>query len=140
MGNLTIGEVAKRAGVRTSAIRYYEDVGVLPPAGRRSGQRRYDEAVLDRLAVVHLAQESGFSVAEIRELVAGFEATGVATERWQELARRKLAELDGLMAKLQDMKLLLNESLRCGCVSLDACPWVVGNGRNSEMVVGEGRL
>src|SRR5262245_48198954 len=123
MSNLTIGEVAKRAGLRTSAIRYYEDVGVLPPAARRGGQRRYDAAVLDRLAVVHLAQEAGFTVAEIRELVAGFEDSGVATERWRELARRKLVELERQMARLQDMKLLLHESLRCGCVTLDACPW-----------------
>ncbi len=68
---LTIGEVARRAGVRTSALRYYEEVGVLPPPERKSGQRRYDETVLARLAVVRLAQELGFTVAEIRALGRG---------------------------------------------------------------------
>ncbi len=124
MGNLTIGDVAKRAGMRTSAIRYYEEVGVLPPAARQSGQRRYDPAVLDRLAVVRLAQEAGFSVAEIRELVSGFERSGVASERWQALAQRKEAELDRLIAQAEGMKALLAESLRCGCITLDACSWI----------------
>lgn len=121
---LTIGEVARRAGVRPSALRYYEEVGVLPPAERQSGQRRYDEAVLARLAVVRVAQEVGFTVAEIRALVEGFDQTGVAAERWQKLASRKLTEVDALIAHAENMKRLLEESLRCGCLTLDACALV----------------
>lgn len=130
MARLTIGEVAKRAGMRTSALRYYEEVGVLPPAERISGQRRYDEAVLARLAVVQLAQEVGFSVAEIRSLVDGFADTGVASARWQELARRKLAEVDALIRRAEHMKQLLEESLSCGCLTLDACQLVLQHGES----------
>src|SRR5918999_1076042 len=115
---LTIGEVAERAGLRTSALRYYEEVGVLPPAERVGGKRRYDEAVLARLAVIRLAQEVGFSVAEIRSLVEGFDEVGVASTRWQELASRKLGEVDALIRRAEHMKLLLEDSLGCGCVTL----------------------
>ena len=125
MGMLTIGEVARRAGMRTSALRYYEAVGVLPPAVRVSGQRRYDEAVLARLAVVRMAQELGFSITEIRALVEGFDDVGVASDRWRELARQKLNEVNALIAHAEDMKLLLEESVRCGCLTLDACTLVL---------------
>ncbi len=125
MTMLTIGEVAKQAGVRTSALRYYEEVGVLPPAERVGGQRRYDEAVLARLAVIRLAQGLGFSVAEIRSLVEGFDDAGVPSERWREMATGKLAEVDALIARAEQMKQLLEESLRCGCLTLDACAIVL---------------
>ncbi|MBA3414664.1 MAG: MerR family transcriptional regulator [Chloroflexia bacterium] len=115
MGSFTIGEVAQRAGVKATAIRYWEREGVLPPPRRVGGQRRYDEAVLARLAVVRLAQEVGFSVAEVRALVAGFAERGVAPERWRELAERKLAEADALIARAEGMKRVLQASLRCGC-------------------------
>src|SRR5262245_48434733 len=90
MASLTIGEVSRLTGVRPSALRYYEAVGVLPAAARRHGQRRYDDAILARLAVVRLAQAVGFSVAEMQALVEGFDETGVDAERWQKLARGKL--------------------------------------------------
>ncbi len=125
MAMLTIGEVARRAGLRTSAIRYYEDVGVLPPAHRQGGQRRYDEAVLARLAVVRLAQEVGFTVSEIRSLVEGFDKVGVPRDRWQALASRKLADVDDLIVRAEQMKQVLQESLGCGCLTLDACALVL---------------
>ena len=126
MGSLAIGEVARRAGVNATAIRYWERAGVLPPPRRVGGQRRYDEAVLARLAVVRLAQEVGFSVSEVRALVGGFDEQGVAPERWRELAERKLGEVDALIARAHGMKRVLEESLRCGCVTLDACELVLG--------------
>lgn len=125
MSGLTIGEVARRAGLRTSAVRYYEDAGVLPPAARVGGQRRYDETVLARLAVIRLAQEVGFSVAEIRALVDGFDAAGVDSERWQEMARQKMADVDALLQRAERMKLLLEASLACGCLTLDTCQLVL---------------
>jgi MerR family redox-sensitive transcriptional activator SoxR len=125
MPTLTIGEVARRAGLRTSALRYYEDVGVLPPAERISGQRRYDEAVLARLAVIRLAQELGFSIIEIRALVESFDDAAVPSQRWRELAQRKLTEVDALITHAEHMKRLLEESLRCGCLTLDACALVL---------------
>jgi MerR family redox-sensitive transcriptional activator SoxR len=125
MSMLTIGEVARRAGLRTSALRYYEEVGVLPPAERVSGQRRYDESVLARLAVIRLAQELGFSVAEIRSLVEGFDEVGVPSGLWREMAVRKLTEVDALIARAEQMKQLLEESLHCGCLTLDSCTLVL---------------
>jgi MerR family transcriptional regulator, redox-sensitive transcriptional activator SoxR len=132
---LTIGEVAQRAGVRTSALRYYEEVGVLPPAERVSGQRRYDDGVLARLAVIRLAQELGFSVAEIRSLVAGFDNVGVDSDRWRELATRKLTEVDALITRAERMKQLLEESLHCGCLTLDACALVLKRRQEDAAVV-----
>ena len=125
MGGLTIGEVAKRAGLRTSAIRYYEEAGILPPPQRVSGQRRYDERVLARLAVIRLAQEVGFSIAEIQALVEGFDAAGVPSERWHEMARQKMADVDALVQRAERMKLLLEASLACGCLTLDTCQLVL---------------
>ena len=66
---LTIGEVAAQAGLRTSALRYYEQTGLLRPATRVSGQRRYDAAALDRLAVIQFCRRLGFSLSEIRVLL-----------------------------------------------------------------------
>ncbi len=129
---MTIGEVARRAGLRPSTLRYYEEVGVLPPAVRVSGQRRYDVAVMARLAVVRLAQELGFSIAEIRALVAGFDDAGVPSQRWQELATRKLDEIDALIVQAEQMKRLLQESLDCGCLTLDACELVLARQRGAS--------
>src|SRR5687768_3240104 len=121
MERLSIGEVAKRTGVRPSALRYYEDVGILPPARRVNGRRRYDPSVLTQLTVVRMAQEAGFTIAEIRTLVAGFPEGTPASARWQALAQQKLAEVDALIARAQTMRRVLEESLACGCLSLEAC-------------------
>ena len=70
--NLAISDVARVFGLRTSAIRYYEQIGILPPPVRKNGQRRYEKSALFRLAVVQRAQESGFTLDEIRELFSDF--------------------------------------------------------------------
>ena len=71
MEGLTIGAVARRAGLRPSALRYYEDEGLLPAPARVNGRRRYDTDVFDRLAVIRLAQAAGLTVAEIRTFLHG---------------------------------------------------------------------
>ncbi|HZG67579.1 MAG TPA: MerR family transcriptional regulator [Herpetosiphonaceae bacterium] len=118
---LTIGEVARRAGIRRSAIRYYESVGLLPVPARANGHRRYDHSILQRLAVVHLAQQAGFTVAEIQTLLHGFAADTPPAERWEALARRKLEEVDVLIQRAQRMKEVLELGLRCGCLRLEDC-------------------
>ena len=118
---LTIGDVARQAGIRPSAIRYYEEIGLLPAPERVGGQRRYDTRVLTHLAVVRMAQEAGFTIDEVRQLVAGFPEETPAAERWRDLARRKLPEVDARIAHLQMVRAVLEESLRCGCLTLDAC-------------------
>jgi MerR family transcriptional regulator, redox-sensitive transcriptional activator SoxR len=121
MDALTIGDVARHTGLRTSAIRYYESAGLIPAPRRVSGQRRYDPAVLTQLAIVRMAQEAGFTIEEIHTLVAGFPEGTPAGERWHALASRKLPEVDAQIARLRAMRRVLEESLACGCLTLDAC-------------------
>lgn len=121
MEQLTIGDVARRAGLQTSAIRYYESKGLLPVPARVSGQRRYDEAIFTRLALIRMAQEAGLTIGEIQTLVSGFPEGTRAAERWRELATRKLPEIDALIARLHTVRRVLEESLDCGCLTLDAC-------------------
>jgi DNA-binding transcriptional MerR regulator len=118
---LTISEVARRAGLRPSTIRYYEQIGILPSAHRVSGQRRYDDAVLRRLAVIRRAQETGFTLGEIRELFFGFDVGAAPSERWQKLSRRKLAELDEALERIKTMRQLLMRVQSCRCDALDEC-------------------
>ncbi len=125
---LSISEVGARTGLRPSALRYYEDAGLGVPAARISGRRHYDEGILDRLRVIACAQEAGFTIAEVRELLAGEEEP---PSRWRALAERKLVEVDALIAKAQATRRLLEESLRCNCVSLDQCDTVLGRGETS---------
>jgi MerR family redox-sensitive transcriptional activator SoxR len=118
---LTIGEVASQAGLRTSAIRYYEDIGVLPRPERTHGHRRYSTLVFQQLAFIQLAQAAGFSIAEIQTLVSGFEETAPLGVRWRTLAEQKLAELDILITRAQGMKRVLEEGIRCQCLNLEEC-------------------
>lgn len=113
---MTIGELARRAGVRTSAVRYYESVGLLGAAPRSGGRRVYDGSALFRLAFISSAKGVGFALREIRELIGGFPKS-----RWEPLARRKLAELDAMGRRVAAMRALLEEHLRCRCVDVEAC-------------------
>src|SRR5438093_169271 len=119
--NLLIGEVALRAGLNPSAIRYYERIGLLPDPQRVSGQRRYDESVVGRLAVIDFAQQAGFTLAETRTLMSGFSAKVPPSARWRSLAQRKLPEVEDLIARANGMKRLLEEGLECECLSLEEC-------------------
>jgi MerR family redox-sensitive transcriptional activator SoxR len=118
---LSIGAVAQRAGLRVSAIRYYESAGLIEPARRISGRRVYDHAVFESIALVRLAQEAGFTVAEIRELISGFATATPASTRWQALARRKLVDVVDRIERAQRMKEVLERLLRCRCETLGQC-------------------
>lgn len=119
---LTISQVARQAGLQASAIRYYERLGLLPAPPRAGGQRRYDLTVLYRLAVIRQARQLGFTLEETRALFFGFRTTMHASERWQKLSRRKLAELDALMGGIQSVRRLLLRMMRhCHCDTLDQC-------------------
>jgi MerR family transcriptional regulator, redox-sensitive transcriptional activator SoxR len=119
---LAIGEVARRAGVRPSAIRFYEAAGLLPPPARRvGGQRRYDPGILQSLAVIHLAQQAGFTISEIRELLRGLAHGAAPSAQWRALAERKLPEIRALIRRAQEMQRWLDEGLRCDCLELGAC-------------------
>jgi len=119
--DLAISDVARVFGLRTSAIRYYEQIGILPPAMRKNGQRRYDNRVLFRLAVVQRARETGFTLEEIRELFFGFPLGTRPPKRWHELSQRKIAELRNRMKRLKLMETLLKRLEKCRCDALDEC-------------------
>jgi DNA-binding transcriptional MerR regulator len=116
---MRIGEVARRAGVRVSLIRYYEEIGLLAEPERVSGQRRYDEAVLRRLAVIDVAQRAGLSLDEIRELVE--HGNDPMSEGLRALARRRLPELDALIDRAQRVRTWLQAAERCECQRIDEC-------------------
>ena len=122
MPQLTISQVAQQVGLRPSAIRYYEQIGVLAPALRTGGQRRYDQTVLQRLAVVQKARQTGFTLDEIRQLFSGFRDGAPASQRWKKLSKRKLEELAKLSDEITVMQRLLERLTRnCHCRTLDEC-------------------
>jgi MerR family transcriptional regulator, redox-sensitive transcriptional activator SoxR len=116
---MRIGEVARRAGVRVSLIRYYEEIGLLPEPERLSGQRRYDETVLRRLAVIDVAQRAGLSLEEIRELVE--HGNEPMNERLRALAARRLPEIDALIDRAQRVRAWLHDATDCDCQRIDGC-------------------
>ena len=118
---MAISDVARLFGLRTSAIRYYEQIGILPPPERKNGQRRYNNTVLFRLAVVQRARETGFSLEEIRELFFGFPRGTRPPKRWHCLSQRKIAELHEQMNRLKLMEALLKRVENCRCDALDEC-------------------
>jgi len=108
--------------LRPSAIRYYERIGLLPPAPRLSGQRRYDPKALYRLAIIQRARQLGFTLAEIRYLFSGFGDATRASERWRTMSRRKLAELERRMEGIKTVRALLKQLMtKCRCDTLDQC-------------------
>ena len=121
MEELAIGEVARRAGMRPSALRYYESIGLLPAPRRVNGRRRYDPVAIQMLRVIQLAQHAGFSVAEIQRLLHGFPAETPPADRWRPLAEHKMREIDALIARAEQMKGILETLLTCGCGRLEVC-------------------
>jgi len=132
MANMTIGEVARRAGLQASAIRYYEKIGLLPKTQRTGGQRRYEPGVLNYLEVIDVAKRAGFRIEEVKNLFQGFGKGTPAFRRWQSLAQRKITEMDDLIARAKKMKLLLQKADRCKCLDLEDCGKAFLAGPNQE--------
>src|SRR5215207_3081593 len=116
---LTIGELAHRAGVAPSAVRYWEELGLLPAPARISGQRRYPESAVALVGVILLLRDVGFSLAEQKALLA---SRAVARDEWRRLARRKRAELDDQIAKAQAARKAIDHALRCPHEDIRECP------------------
>ena len=106
---LSISEVAKQIGLRPSAIRYYEQIGILPPAQRVSGQRRYDVTALHRLVLIQRARQTGFTLNEIKQLFFGFRAGTPPPVRWEKLKKQQIVELDAMLEHIQSMRELLEQ-------------------------------
>jgi DNA-binding transcriptional MerR regulator len=116
---LTIGEVARRAGVKASTVRYYETFGVLPEPERVGGQRRYTVDVLRRLAIIDVAQRAGCSLEEIRDLFSA--ADDAASQRLRALAEHKLPQIEALIERAQAVHRWLEAASACDCESLYVC-------------------
>jgi MerR family transcriptional regulator, redox-sensitive transcriptional activator SoxR len=119
---LGIGEVATRAGVSVSAIRFYERNGLLPEADRVGGKRRFGPGVVRRLGVIDIAKQAGFSLGEVRALLDSIDRGAPAHEELQVLAARKLPEMDALIERARAMRDWLAVASTCGCESLEDCP------------------
>ena len=118
---LTIGEVARRAGVAASSIRYYESIGLLPEPDRLHGQRRYDQQVLGKLAFVGVAQSAGFKLEEIKDLIGAVDGADGMGAQMRALSRRKLGEVEELLARARAMKGWLEVAKQCGCETPAEC-------------------
>lgn len=115
---LTIGDVTQRSGVAQTALRYYEQVGLLPAPQRVGGQRRYLESVLLRLEVIRLCKTAGFSLTEIGLLLKD-DTPGRPMAR--ELAQTKLAEIDAQLEALTRARAIIEWGMRCTCPSIELC-------------------
>jgi len=118
---MTIGEVAAKAGVHTSAIRYYERAGLLMPPARTSGRRVYQPEVLHQLTIISVYKELGFSLDEISLLINDLPKEKSASPRWSELALAKIKEMENVIAKANAVKKTLIAIMECRCTKLEDC-------------------
>ena len=122
MDELTIGQVAARAGVAPSALRYYEAQGLVTASRTPGGARRYPRSVLRRLAFVRAAQNVGLSLGEIRDALATLpEGRPPTTRDWARLSRAWRDRLDEQIAALERLRDGLTSCIGCGCLSLTRC-------------------
>ena len=135
MKELTIGEVAQYAGAQTSAIRYYESVGLLPPPKRVNGHRRYDPSVLKRLGLIQLLRHAGFGIKELQVLFSGLNTDAPASTQWQMLAAEKISEMESLIKRTQATKVWLVEALQRECQGVDDCVTITFDATGSGVSV-----
>jgi DNA-binding transcriptional MerR regulator len=115
-GLIAIGELARRTGLASSALRYYERVGLLSPAGRAGGRRHYGASSAERVALIQLYQDAGFTLREIRALVGSRK-----TRPWTRLVEAKLRELETRIARAERAKVLVQQGLACPHRNLISC-------------------
>jgi DNA-binding transcriptional MerR regulator len=118
---MKIGALARLAGLNTSAIRYYEKIGLLSVPSRASGQRRYSSEALDRVLLIRFAGEMGFSLQEIRIFLNGIRETAPVGPRWKKLAARKIVDLRELVVRANRLEKLMRGLSDCRCSSLHEC-------------------
>ncbi len=118
---LRIGEVAQRAGIATSTIRYYEREGLIPKADRFGNARVYGADILDRLALIALAKSAGFTIAETRQLLRGVSRRTPPGPRWRAQAQKKLVEVELRLAEAERMRSVLRKMMGCECPTFEDC-------------------
>ena len=118
-GLVPIGELAHQTGVATSALRYYERIGLLAPAARAGQRRHYPPSTAERVALIRLYQDAGFTLAEIGPLLV---AASRGRAAWRRLAEPKIAELDARIADAQRARKMIEHALNCPHRDLLTCP------------------
>jgi MerR family redox-sensitive transcriptional activator SoxR len=135
---MKIGQLARRASLNPSAIRYYEKRGLLAPH-RTGGQRRYPTDALDRVLLIRFASDMGFTLAEIKLFLSGLRDNTPVGSRWRKLARRKLSEVEQNITRSLKLKALLHGLLHCHCVSLGQCVRALALSENRRFVAKRSR-
>jgi MerR family transcriptional regulator, redox-sensitive transcriptional activator SoxR len=118
---MKIGELAKRAGLNASAIRYYEKEGLLAAPYRAGGQRRYSDEAVYRVLLICFASNMGFTLGEIKIFLNGLRGNAPVGPRWRKLAYRKIEEVKRTIERSHQLKTLLEHLLKCQCASLQVC-------------------
>ena len=119
---LSIGEVATRSGVAPSALRFYEREGLIASTRTDGNQRRYERAVLRRIAFIQAGRAAGIPLAEVNAALARLPANRTPSRRdWERLSNRWRADLDERIATLQALRDRLTTCIGCGCLSIDRC-------------------
>jgi DNA-binding transcriptional MerR regulator len=132
-GLLSIGELSERTGVPTSALRYYDELGLVRPAARAAGRRRYTNSAVADVSLVLFLREIGFSLAEITSLLAA------GRQSWKTIMERKLAELTRQQHRLETARTALEHGLRCPAGEPMKCPrfWSIIEGVSSGLTLEE---
>ena len=119
---LTIGEISRRSGVAASALRFYEEKGLITSEREGAGHRRYPRPVLRRIAFIVFAQRIGLTLEEIGHELAKLPPHRAPTRSdWSRLSQAWTARIDGRIAELQRLRAGLTECIGCGCLSLERC-------------------
>lgn len=118
---MSISEISKISGVPATALRYYESVGLIPAPYRSGGQRRYSADILQRIRLIKMAQQAGFQIQEIFVLLEGFDSNIAPSERWHSMATKKRVELQDKIKGIQEMQQVLDNGLKCSCLSWEEC-------------------
>jgi MerR family redox-sensitive transcriptional activator SoxR len=142
MEDLSIGAVARRTGVSVSAIRYYENLGLLSLPQRVNGRRRYDQRVFQQLVLIQLACQAGFGIRALQSLFAAPHDDTPAIPAWQTLAAQKIAEIDTQVERMLALKAWLVDALQEPCRSDEACVSVSvdEHGSGLQITLHDGRL
>jgi MerR family redox-sensitive transcriptional activator SoxR len=127
MSGLSIGQLATKADVNASTLRYYESIGLLPSPERKNGQRRYSENILERIKFIKTAQLTGFTIQEIVLLLEGFVPDLTLSEKWEKMAVNKRSELEERKKQINSMLNILDDGLNCKCLSWSECYTKINN-------------
>lgn len=122
MRELSIGQLATRTGISTSAIRFYEAKGLIRADRNAGGQRRFERSDIRRLSFIMITQQQGFTLDEIRDMLSGLPNARTPTQKdWARISRRLATRIEERIAQLKQMRQNLNGCIGCGCLSLKKC-------------------